>query len=197
MSDPETIRLYAAKAQEYADLTAPAAQADPLLASFIQDLPPNAKVLDVGCGPGLMALAMAQAGHHVTACDAVAEMVALVPEHPNILPVHADFDSPIRANAFDGIWANFSLLHAPRDALPRHLATLNAGLKPDGLFHIGMKLGTDTKRDAIGRLYTYVTQAELTGLLSDAGFRVTRHTQGRDKGLDGTYADWIALGADG
>lgn len=195
MSDPETIRVYAAKAQDYADLTAKDAD-NPHLLRFIADLPARAQVLDLGCGPGLMALRMAQAGHHVTALDAVAEMIALVPAHPNIHPVHGDFDTPLSATHYDGIWASFSLLHAPRDALPRHLAALHAALKPSGLFHIGMKLGSNTARDAIGRRYTYVSEAELTALLADAGFCITASETGRDMGLDGTYADWIVLRAD-
>ncbi|AXI45054.1 SAM-dependent methyltransferase [Sulfitobacter sp. SK012] len=197
MSDAETTRLYAAKAQEYADLTEKSAQADPILAAFIADLPQNAHVLDLGCGPGQMSLTMAEAGHRVTALDAVAEMVALIPDHANITPLHGDFDTTHVPHAYDGIWANFSLLHATRDALPRHLSSLHSALRPKGLFHIGMKLGTDTKRDAIGRRYTYVTQDELTHLLTNADFTVTAHHLGRDKGLDGTYADWIVLRAYG
>ena len=196
MSDPETIRLYSTKAQEYANLTA-SAPSDLLLSTFIAQLPKNGHVLDLGCGPGLMALSMAEAGLHVTALDAVAEMVALIPEHTHITPLHGDFGTPFGTDTFDGIWANFSLLHAPRDALPRHLSALHTALKPKGLFHIGMKLGDNTKRDTIGRLYTYVTQDELTQILSDAGFNLTAHHLGCDKGLDGTYADWIVLRAYG
>ena len=60
-----------------------------------------------------------------------------------------------------------------------------------------MKLARTNKRDSIGRQYTYVSEAELRDLLSSAGFTVTKTDTGRDKGLDGTYADWIALAADG
>ena len=196
MSDAETTRVYAEQAQDYANLTAKDAE-NPHLLAFIDDLPAGSKILDLGCGPGLMAHTMAKAGHIVTASDAVAEMIALVPSHPNLTPIHADFDTPLRENSFDGIWASFSLLHAPREDLPRHLSALNTALRPDGQFHIGMKLGAGTHRDSIGRRYTYVTEDELTGLLQDAGFTVTATHKGRDKGLDGTYADWIVLRADG
>lgn len=197
MSDRETIRVYSAQAQDYADLTTDAAHKDPLLQSFMEALPKGGRVLDLGCGPGVMSLIMAEAGLRVTALDVVAEMIALIPDHANIAPLHGDFDTSFGTNQFDGIWASFSLLHADRDALPRHLAALHTALKPKGQFHIGMKLGEATKRDAIGRRYTYVSETELKGLLDDAGFTVTAQHTGRDKGLDGTYADWIVLRAYG
>jgi hypothetical protein len=79
--------------------------------------------------------------------------------------------------------------------MPRHLNTLFAALKPEGLFHIALKSGSGSKRDRLGRLYTYYTDAELTVLLQDAGFTVTDRATGRDKGLNGSDADWIALRA--
>jgi SAM-dependent methyltransferase len=195
MSDDETLRVYARKAQEYANLTA--AQDDPLLKTFINALPKAAQILDLGCGPGDAARQMAEAGLNVTATDAVPEMVALANAHDGVNAKCARFEDIRGINLFDGIWANFSLLHAPRQDMPRHLAALKSALKPTGLFHIALKSGSGHTRDALGRLYTYYTEAELTGLLSDAGFHVKDHTTGRDLGLDGTYANWIALRAYG
>tara|TARA_R110002110_G_scaffold98779_17_gene252664 strand:- start:45 stop:245 length:201 start_codon:yes stop_codon:yes gene_type:complete len=60
-----------------------------------------------------------------------------------------------------------------------------------------LKAGQGEKRDKLGRRYTYYTGPELTGLLEFAGLRVTHHATGRDKGLDGAYANWIALRAYG
>ncbi len=197
MTDPRTLRTYAQHADVYADTMQRALQDDPLLAAFIARLHKGAQVLDLGCGPGAAALIMARAGLHVTATDAVAEMIARVPPHPLITAHLASFDDISAHDAYDGIWANFSLLHAPRDALPRHLDALRTALKPGGTLHIAMKTGTGQARDSLGRLYTYVTAQELTGMLQNAGFLVRNSTTGRDKGLDGTLADWIALSADG
>ena len=52
---------------------------------------------------------------------------------------------------YDGIWANFSLLHAPRAAFPLHLMALKRAIKPGGLLHLGMKLGEGEGRDGLGR----------------------------------------------
>ncbi len=197
MSDPETLAVYAAKTDEYARMSNETAAHDPLLPAFIDALPSGGCALDLGCGPGDSAAAMAKAGLDVHAVDAVPEMITLATQKKGVRAEVKTFDEITGTNIYDGIWANFSLLHAERDDLPRILRSLHLALRPKGRFHIGMKLGDETKRDAIGRKYTFVTEAELRGLLQDAGFSVTNSVTGRDKGLDGTYADWIALAADG
>lgn len=197
MSDPETLDVYAKQAQRYADVISDAAGKDPLLARFIKEMPQGGHVFDLGCGPGTFAGIMANAGLTVTAMDAVAEMVALIPDHPKITPVLGTFDDIAGADIYDGIWANFSLLHAPRADMPRHLSALHCALKPGGLFHIALKTGDDTKRDRLGRQYTYYSESELTKVVTAAGFAVDSATSGRDVGLDGTPADWIALNAHG
>ncbi|WP_299876324.1 bifunctional 2-polyprenyl-6-hydroxyphenol methylase/3-demethylubiquinol 3-O-methyltransferase UbiG [uncultured Sulfitobacter sp.] len=197
MSDPETLAVYAAKVGDYVALTGDGATRDPLLRAFIADLPTGGHVLDLGCGPGHAAATLAEAGLHVTATDAVAEMVEIAAQHPGVTARVATFDDISEAAAYDGIWANFSLLHAPRADMPRHLSALHRALKANGLLHIALKTGTGEKRDPIGRLYTYYTDAELSGLLADAGFTVTSRATGREKGLDGVPADWLALRAYG
>lgn len=197
MSDPETLAVYAAKVDEYAALTDAANQHDPLLTAFIADLPEGAHVLDLGCGPGQAAARMAEAGCRATATDAVPGMIALAAAHPGVTARLATFDDLTEVATYDGIWANFSLLHAPRADMPRHLAALHRALKPKGLLHIALKSGEGEKRDPIGRRYTYYTDAALTGLLTQAGFTVTARATGREKGLDGVPADWIALRAYG
>lgn len=197
MSDDETLKTYAAKAGTYADLVSASVAKDTLFPSFLSALPANAHVLDLGCGPGHFAAAIAAAGHRVTATDAVQEMVDLAAAQTGVDAHLAKFDDITGQALYDGIWANFSLLHAPRDAMATHLAALHTALKPRGTFHIALKLGEGSKRDSLGRLYTYYTEAELVGLLMEAGFSVTNRNRGTDKGLDGVDADWIGLAAHG
>ena len=140
---------------------------------------------------------MAQAGFQVTATDAVPEMIELAKRFDGVTAICSTFDDIKGQDIYDGIWANFSLLHAPKADLPRHLAALSKALKPNGHFHIGMKEGTGERRDGIGRKYSYYTLTELSDLLSDAGLTVKEHTTGCSKGLDGTMANWICLRAYG
>ncbi|MEM6759316.1 MAG: hypothetical protein AAF601_07525 [Pseudomonadota bacterium] len=62
MSDRETLNVYAAKAKEYQALVG-ADTPDADLQRFLDALPAGARVLDIGCGPGMAAGFMAAAGH--------------------------------------------------------------------------------------------------------------------------------------
>lgn len=197
MTDPETISVYDSRAAEYAAKTRAYNTADPRLAAFIAACAEGGRVLDLGCGPGVAAAKMARAGLRVEAVDASASMVELAAQHPGVTARQATFDEISEAALYDGIWANFSLLHAPRADFPGHLAALHAALKPGGVFLIGLKLGKGEARDRIGRLYTYYTEDELMDQLRAAGFTPTDIRHGSGEGLDGTTSPWISVIAHG
>ncbi len=190
--DDETLAYYGRAADDYAERTAHL-EKDPALEAFIAALPEGARVLDLGCGPGVMAGRMAAEGFSVLATDAVPEMVEMAAARPGVEARVARFDEIEGAAEFDGVWANFSLLHAPRGDLPGHLRAIRRALRRGGLFHIGMKVGEGEKRDELGRLYTFFTEAELRGLLTDAGFSVMDARRGREAGMTGVPEDWITI----
>lgn len=194
MTDPETIKVYDARAQDYDALETSETPSE-TLAAFMAALPKGGRVLDLGCGPGTSARHMVRAGLGVDAMDASASMVALAGRIEGVTAWQGTFDDIGGTALYDGVWANFSLLHAPRADMPRHLAAIHAVLKPGGLFHVAVKSGEGEARDRIGRLYTYYTEDELTGLLRQAGFTVGPYRRGRDKGLSGEDADWISVTA--
>ena len=189
MSDAETLAIYDAKATEYAKLTASAAR-EPDLLRFINLMPTGGHVLDLGCGPGGHAATMADAGLQIDAWDASSEMVALAGQTPGVTARQASFDDLDAQAHYHGIWANFSLLHADPDRFDTHLLQ---ALTPGGYFHIGMKTGTGTHRDPLGRRYTYVTAASLTASLAAVGLGPVAQNTGEDLGLDGVMAEWITV----
>lgn len=195
--DTDTIRLYDQKAGEYADLTDDGMRKDPRLAAFIAALPEHGHALDLGCGPGTSAALMAEAGLQVTAMDASRQMVALASEKPGVTAKQASFDDLDGKALYDGVWASFSLLHAPRSAMPRHLTSIRRALKPGGIFVIAVKTGRGAARDKLGRLYTYYEEDELTALLHKHGFVPGEITRGYDAGLSGEDAHWFSVMAHG
>ncbi len=197
MSDAETLRVYDKTAADYARKNQDYLSNDPRLLEFIIACPQGGRVLDLGCGPGTSAAVMAQAGLKPDASDASAEMIALAQAHSGVTARQATFDDISGAATYDGIWANFSLLHAPRAAMPGHLAAIKRALKPSGVFYIGLKLGKGEARDALGRLYTYYEEDELKDLLKTAGFTVLDCTFGETEGLDGVMARWISVASHG
>lgn len=197
MSDAETLKVYAEAAQEYVDGFArkdDEIQAQDL-AAFVAAVTPNGRVLDLGCGPGHWAARLQKAGFIVDAIDASPEMAALAKSDFGIDVRIADFEDLDARAIYDGIWANFSLLHAPRTDFPAHLGRIHRALKPGGTLHIGMKLGSGEGRDKLGRFYAYYSEGELKGLLQQAGFTVTRSRRGNGKGLAGGEETFIVLTA--
>ncbi|THH35062.1 class I SAM-dependent methyltransferase [Aliishimia ponticola] len=194
MTDRQTLDVYDARATEYADLTTDGVP-DTQLRHFLDLLPDASDVLDLGCGPGRSAMMIAAEGHRVTATDASAQMVDLAKAHPGVTARMETFHDLTGTALYHGIWANFSLLHAERADLPRHFAAIRDALKPNGIFHIGMKTGAKTRRDTIGRRYTYVTREELLGWLDAAGMTPLQEWTGTSRGLDGEMAPWIVIQA--
>lgn len=192
--DRKTIDIYDAKAGDYAKLVTSDTPSRHLRA-FMDALPQGGAVLDLGCGPGNAAATLRDAGFDVTAIDASPKMVELGAERYGLNITLSTFDDVTQTAIYDGVWASFSLLHAPRADIPRHLSAIHTALKPQGVFVIGVKTGTGTSRDAIGRQYTYFEPDELDRLLRDAGFTPIASDSGSDTGLSGETSPWIIVTA--
>lgn len=195
MSDRNTISVYDAEAARYAELTHEDNTGDPQLSRFIQAVPVGGKVLDLGCGPGASSAIMAKAGLLVDAMDASEEMIKLALEHPGVTARQAMFSDLTAEGIYDGIWANFSLLHATRADFPKHLSAVHHALKPGGVFYIAMKLGEGEGPDRLGRYYSYYSEDELKTYMEEAGFTITDKRFGSGTGLDGSVSNFIALAA--
>lgn len=194
MPDPKTIAAYNEWAEDYHgrfDRREP----DEQLTAFITGLPVGGRVLDLGCGVGRSSILMIEAGLTVDALDASPAFVEMARKQFGVKVTLGTFDHVAAVDTYDGIFANFSLLHEPKAALPGHLDRIHRALVPDGLFHIGLKTGEGEGRDTLGRFYAYYSDAEITAVLEDAGFAVTNRWFGSGEGLDGTLANWIVLHA--
>ena len=152
--DKDTIAVYDQQVSDYVKLMK-TEQPDKSLSEFIARLPETAHVLDLGCGPGASAAAMQRAGLTVDATDASGEMVRAANNLFDIAARVATFQDIDSAAAYDGIWANFSLLHATEGEFIGILPRLHRALKPAGLLFLGMKTGEGNARDRLGRRYTY------------------------------------------
>lgn len=193
-ADAQTIGVYDAQAAEYARIVTCEA-ADPQLAAFMRLLPSGARVLDLGCGPGHSAAQMRDGGFSVTAMDGSAEMAALAHSQFGLTVKVGDFADLSDVALYDGVWANFSLLHAPKADMPGLLKAIARALCPGGVLSVGLKTGTGEHRDKIGRFYAYYTGAEISAMLERAGFTILSSATGNGKGLDGQMWPWIVLRA--
>lgn len=188
----ETLAIYDAQADAYAARNAKLYEL-PQAEAFVAKLLKGGRILDFGCGPGQFSAWFAGQGFAVDAWDGSSEMIARAATHEGVTMRLARFEELDADEAYDGVWANFSLLHAERAALPDLLARIHRALKPGGLFHIAMKLGTGAGPDQLGRYYTYYEEDELAGLLEAAGFTILERHLFDGVGLDGTAGHYITL----
>lgn len=165
----------------------------PYLKEFAKQFTSGQTILDVGCGPGHCAGYFALQGLNVDAIDASSEMIKLASTQPGVTTWTASFDDIPLSKKYDGLWANFSLLHAPKSDLPQHLATLRDISNPNAILHLGLKTGQGSKIDHLGRYYSYYEKEELMDLLTDAGFCVLNTYFGSGPGMAGLDEPWIVL----
>ena len=194
MPDPKTIAWYDAAAEKYDQLTR-TGEPGVNLRAFMALLPAGAEVLDLGCGAAKASVHMRAAGFRPDPVDASQGLIDLANKAHDIGARYMTFDDLDAVAAYDGVWANFSLLHAPHADLPRHLRAIATALRPGGIFHIGMKTGTGEKRDSLDRNYTYVGVTELDQLLQDAGFEVLATEESTERGAAGTMDPLVIMRA--
>jgi ubiquinone/menaquinone biosynthesis C-methylase UbiE len=169
--DTETIKYYDKYAESYLDKVCNTYPDSDLL-SFINSIKSGGTVLDLGCGPGNSSAMMQSAGLNVQASDCSQKMVDIAKNKFNVDAIKAEFKELSEIDLYDGVWANFSLLHAPRSEMLSNLKKINRSLKKKGYLHIGLKIGNGEKRDTLGRQYTYYQPKELKSLLISAGFTI-------------------------
>ena len=195
MSDPRTLDVYAAQTDSYTEMMDREAAKDPMIARFIAACPPGGLVLDLGCGAGQYARRMAEAGLRVEAIDAVPAMVTRANAYPGVKARQGRFTDVAGTAVYDGIWAYFSLLHAPRSQMDGHLAAIARALKPGGALFIGLKRGAGGGRDKLGRYYEYYELPELEDRLTRAGLALAEHWTGIGTGLAANPEGWIVIEA--
>jgi 2-polyprenyl-3-methyl-5-hydroxy-6-metoxy-1,4-benzoquinol methylase len=126
--DKETLGVYTARVDQYAAID-PSAPETEALEQFLARLKPGAHILDIGCGPGKHGLVMQSQGFEVTAWDATPEFV----EHARKSGLNAElgtFAILTETEAFDAIWASFSLLHTPKAEHGPHIGQWPARCGP-------------------------------------------------------------------
>ena len=180
-----TRRSYDLVAKDYSErdktLVAETNEVQAALEDFSSRLPIRASVLDVGSGGGRDSRFFFEKGFVVTGIDFSSEMVVRAKnEEPGIDYRVMDFEAiDFPAGSFDGIWANASLHHIPRNHLPAVLRNLERILKSSGLFFMIVKHGVEEgiRRNKkfgreIERHFSFYQPEELKAAVQRAGFRV-------------------------
>ncbi|HEY5337878.1 MAG TPA: class I SAM-dependent methyltransferase [Rhizomicrobium sp.] len=151
------------------------------LTQFLSLLPPQGRVLELGCGAGIPVTKALAAQAQVTAVDISPRQIAHARKNvPSASFFCADMmalEFPVQS--FDAVCAFYAITHLPREehgALFSHIARW---LKPGGVFlaSLGASESDGEMADWHGapNYFSHPTAEESLRLLADAGLSVTRH----------------------
>ena len=153
---------------------------------------PPFRILDFGCGPGRDLATFRALGHEAIGLDGSPRFAAMAREFSGCEVWEQDFLSlRLPASHFDGIFANASLFHVPREALPRVLGELHAALKPQGVLFSSNPRGHDEEGWAGGRYGVFHDLESWRAFLTGAGFVELEHYY-RPPGLPREQQPWLA-----
>jgi ubiquinone/menaquinone biosynthesis C-methylase UbiE len=142
---------------------------------FTSLLPPNALVLDLGCGAGRDVAALGQRGCRVIGVDLSIGLLREAQDRVKGEFVQADMRAiPFKTAQFDGVWMCASFLHIPRQQAPKVLAQVNRVMGWGSLIYIAVKQGEgESWQGADGpRFFTYYQPDEIASSIQDCGFSV-------------------------
>ncbi|MGP8079729.1 MAG: class I SAM-dependent methyltransferase [Dehalococcoidales bacterium] len=92
---------------------------------FISLLPPNSRILDAGCGPGINAKRFVEHHHKVTGIDFSSEMIRLAKENcPDGKFIAADLKDIRQDVKYDAVCASFVIVHMTDAETDRFLEKL-------------------------------------------------------------------------
>lgn len=149
-------------------------------------------ILDFGCGPGRDLKTFSELGHTAVGLEGAARFAEMARAHSGCEVWQQDFlalDLPV--GRFDGVYANASLFHVPRSALPQVLAQLHATLKPGGALFSSNPRGQNEEGWNGERYGSYHDLAQWRQYLEQAGFAELEHYY-RPAGLPREQQPWLA-----
>lgn len=148
------------------------------LQDLTERLPPNASVLDAGCGAGVPVALFLSRKFRVTGVDISSEQLILARQRvPNATFLQQDMVSlDVPHNSFDAITCFYALIHVPREQHARVLANFHRALKPNGflLLITGKENLPDDVDDFFGAemYWSHFDRATSLQMIRDAGFEI-------------------------
>lgn len=177
----ETAAVYAAETERFVEKYCDRSLVPRYGDAFRDALPTRpsrpARILDVGCGPGVDTAAFAEAGLDVVGLDITAPFLRTARrEAPAASFLRGDMRRlPFTAGSIDGLWSSASFLHLPRSAAPDTLAAFARVLADDGALLLSVMAreprGVGAAELPDGRRFTFWQKDALLDHLHDAGFR--------------------------
>ena len=190
--DPQTAAIYRDRARVWRDARVGKPGGPALRLTEAVGESPVAPVLDIGCGPGLLAEHLPDP---VIGLDPIREMLDLLPDHaPHALPVQAEAAHlPLATGSLSGALGANVYVHVDRPALPMALAELHRVLQVNSPVELQLFEGDQDllalPGDSMGpRRFARWQPDPLRSVIEGAGFGIERLDV--RTGFDG----WPAIG---
>jgi ubiquinone/menaquinone biosynthesis C-methylase UbiE len=143
MSNTDLRKTYNRIAKDYLEDHKGDTWDDNYIQHFTDALKKNAKVLDLGCGPGVDSAKLVSNGLNVEGLDLSDELLVIARKlNPGQNFTQGDMRKlPYSSDIFDGVFAKASLLHIPKKDIPTVLDEVWRVLKDNGIVHFALKSG--------------------------------------------------------
>ncbi len=149
---------------------------------FLSYLPSDAVILDAGCGTGRDTDVFSEEGYTAYGIDFSPKMIKEAKKHyKGKFLVRDILNTKFKDEKFDGIWANASLIHMPKDKLVLALREFFRILKPNGFLFFNVMKGSkdmieiEKKNFYEGKLpISFYEKDEISELVSNNGFHVVK-----------------------
>ena len=143
---------------------------------FAKLLPLNARILDLGSGPGRDGLILKELGLNILCLDASQAMLDIAKSR-GLTTILADLSKklPFPDHSFNGVWAYTSLLHIPKSEVDFVINEIFRVLNPGGIFGLGLIEGDieGYKEDEqMTRWFSYYQRLEIENLLNGRQFEI-------------------------
>jgi|SRR3989344_318544 len=139
------------------------------------------RVLDLGCGSGVQSKQLLEEGLEVVGLDLSQKMIEEAEKKISKAKfIVGDMTKmPFTSTSFDGIYARASLLHVPKELMPKALESILKILKSKGILYLAVKKGEgegEVKEEKYGkrvkRFFSFFGEEEMGKLLDKAGFKI-------------------------
>lgn len=176
---------------------------DPTAIAALEDLagriPPNAAILDLGCGAGIPATKWLAEKHSVVGVDVSEKQIELAKGNvPNAKFIKSDMASlDFEPGTFDASISFFSIIHVPREEHAEMFERVHRWLKPGGLFlathSVGEWEGEDENWAGWGAAmwWSHFDGNENLKMLREAGFEIVSSDTNSGKGVGEEEEAWL------
>lgn len=175
----DSVRVYDLIAEDYAaEFSKPSIMMD----DFLSLLPSGVKLVDIGCGHGIDCANAHSKGFDIIGIDLSEQMLSIARRnHLNIDFQLADMRKlNLPHREFDGVISSCSLIHVPKDEVPKTLRQIADLLKKGGLLYLWMLSSPKSQelfvneplRPGEKTFVNVVSINEINSLLNDADFEV-------------------------